>query len=369
MRIGPLALTPSIAVTDVGIDSNVFNEWDNPKSDFTTTIRTQADAWLRLGRTRLSGRGTLWYQYFGQYASERALNTDDMLRFDLPLTRFTPWVSGSYLDVRDRPGYEIDARARRNERAPSAGIDFHLSRKTIIGVSAKQTTIRYASDEVYLGTQLSTAFNRDVTTIGGSVRYRLTPLTTIVFQAENETQRFQYSKVRDANGLRLLPGVEFNPFALVSGRAYVGYRRLDFVSPVMPDFTGLVASIDLSYTLLGATRFAVGASRDVQYSFEARVPYYVLTGGVASISQHLFGNWDVTARAGTQRLAYQSLGSTLPPGSNWTDTVNQFGGGIGYRLGRDLRVGLNVDQYRRRSVFYQREYKSLRIGTSVTYGF
>jgi hypothetical protein len=34
-----------------------------------------------------------------------------------------------------------------------------------------------------------------------------------------------------------------------------------------------------------------------------------------------------------------------------------------------MRLGVNVDSYRRRSQVYQREHKGLRAGASVTYGF
>ena len=51
------------------------------------------------------------------------------------------------------------------------------------------------------------------------------------------------------------------------------------------------------------------------------------------------------------------------------DTVVFYGGGVGYRLGPGLRLGLNVDYYTRRSEFDFNQYQGLRIGSSVTYGF
>ena len=52
-QVGPLGLTPSIALTNFGVDSNVFNESEHSKSDFTFTVSPQLDAWLRAGRWRL----------------------------------------------------------------------------------------------------------------------------------------------------------------------------------------------------------------------------------------------------------------------------------------------------------------------------
>jgi hypothetical protein len=49
--------------------------------------------------------------------------------------------------------------------------------------------------------------------------------------------------------------------------------------------------------------------------------------------------------------------------------VNSYGGGIGYRLGNDVRVGFNVDWQHRSSPVVNREYHGLKFGTSVTYEF
>jgi hypothetical protein len=43
--------------------------------------------------------------------------------------------------------------------------------------------------------------------------------------------------------------------------------------------------------------------------------------------------------------------------------------GVGYRLGSDTRVGVQADYHGRTSPLAPREYKGLRTGASVTYGF
>ena len=50
------------------------------------------------------------------------------------------------------------------------------------------------------------------------------------------------------------------------------------------------------------------------------------------------------------------------------DKVRSYGAGIGYRLGRDLRIGFNVDQQRRESLIDERRYESLRYGMAVSFG-
>jgi hypothetical protein len=377
LRFGPVALSPSLAVTNVGWDSNVFNDWANPKDDFTGTLTPQSDMWLRLGPMQVAAHGSVGYAYFAHYVEERSWNTDDSVRLEAPGAHIRPYFGYGYLNIRERPGYEIDQRVRRTENTMFAGLDLPLTRKTTLGGAFKRTKTDYPEHETYNEVSMRFRFNRwtDVYTV--SARYALTPLTTVLLDTEYVREKFEFDIFRNSAGFRLLPGVEFKPLALISGSARVGYRQLNFESPTVPDYTGLVASVNLGYTLLGATRFAVQVDRDVQFSYEQFRPYYVLTGITATVTHRLTNIWDLQARAGNQQLAYRSavLVSAGPgidpfaPITDRTDNVIFYGGGVGYRLGADTRLGFNVDYYSRRSDVIINQYEGLRIGSSVTYGF
>src|ERR1051325_12203751 len=67
VRLGPLMMNPSIALANLGVDDNVFNEETNPKRDFTFTLTPQTDLWLPLARTWLKGginENLVWYQKY-----------------------------------------------------------------------------------------------------------------------------------------------------------------------------------------------------------------------------------------------------------------------------------------------------------------
>jgi hypothetical protein len=377
-RFGAVAFSPGVSVTNLGWDSNVFNEWDNPKDDFTGTLTPQTDLWLRFGPARLVAHGAIGYTYFAHYVEERAWHTDDSVRVEVPLIHFRPYMGYSYLNVRERPGYEIDQRVRRIENRMFAGADFPLTRKTTIGAAFKRTKTDYPESETFNEIRLRFLLNRwtDVYTVSG--RYALTPLTTILLDTEYVREKFEFDAVRNSAGFRLLPGVEFKPLALISGSARVGYRRMNFDSPTVPDYGGVVATVNLGYTLLGATRFGVQVDRDIQFSYEQREPYYILTGVTATITRRLTNAWDLQARAARQSLAYHQavlIGSdgqgpdVSGGGAARTDYVVFYGGGVGYRIGTDVRLGFNVDYYTRRSAFEVNQYKGLRVGSAVTYGF
>jgi hypothetical protein len=378
VHIGPFAVTPTLSITGVGVDTNVFNAWENPKSDFTATITPAADAWLRLGPARLNLELSGSYLYFAQYSDQRALGTTDSARVELPLLHLRPWVEGWFLSVRDRPGYEIDVRVRRTETAVSGGSDFQASTRTTLGVSLTQTRVNYNTDASFLGYSLRDALNRTTTIESALFRYALTPLTTFVTAVDVVQERFDFSPIRDSDGFRVVPGVEFAATALINGSAHVGFRRLTMKTAGMPDYTGPVAAVDLGYTLLGITRFAVQVQRDVEYSYDPTQPYYLLTGVTGSVSQAVGGPWSVEARAGIQRLAYQTVGQSALAALGLTDlqglagrvdVVRSYGVGVGYKLGPSTRLGVNADYYTRRSELFLQQYRGLRVGTSVTYGF
>ena len=368
-RFGPLAVSPTVQLRNLGVDTNVFNSVDDPKKDFTTTVAGGADWWLRLGRARLLGTDVVEGVYFATYASERSINYFHRLTFEYPLNRIRPYAGGSYVNTKDRPGYEIDARARHTEWGTRAGVAIRATGKTTFDISASQIDYTFDGDATFEGTYLAEILNRRAQALTGQVRYRLTPLTTLTLSASTERERFDDTPERDSNGFRLLPGIELAKLALITGTAQVGYRQLNMLSPAIPDYSGAVAAVSLGYLLAGSTRFTVGVDRDIQYSFEIDQPYYVLTGVSGSITRVVGLGWDVVVRGANQRLAYRETADVPESVAGRVDRVVSWGGGIGYRLSQGSRVGLNVDYFNRRSPIYNRDYEGLRAGLAVTYDF
>ena len=147
----------------------------------------------------------------------------------------------------------------------------------------------------------------------------------------------------------------------------------------MRPYRGPTARVDMSIAPFGATRIGVQVGRDIEYSFEKAQPYYVESGGGLWIRQGISGPFDFVARIGAQTLSYRGRIGIINQASETdtiqfnqldrTDTVQWFGGGLGYRVGRDMRIGINVDKQQRNSDVARRTYGGLRFGTSVTYGY
>ena len=69
IHFGPLAMTPTLSLTNLGVDTNVFNQpaSEGPKKDFTMTVEPKTDLWLRFGRTWLTGNLTEDLVYYQKY--------------------------------------------------------------------------------------------------------------------------------------------------------------------------------------------------------------------------------------------------------------------------------------------------------------
>ena len=157
----------------------------------------------------------------------------------------------------------------------------------------------------------------------------------------------------------------------MSGRAEVGFRSLEFRSPGVPDFTGPVARVDLSYVLLGSTRFTLAARRDLEYSYIAR--NYVVMDGTLYVTHRLRESWEIAGSVNRGRLSYSR--ETLPSGITPLlpdETVTSVSAGASYITGR-MRIGLEFDRRWRTNdlpVGYPyRSYRRTRIGPTFTYVF
>lgn len=369
MRLGPLALKSTLALNNLGIDTNVFNEADadRPQSDFTMTFTPTTNLWLRMGRTWISGTIDVDWVYYNKFASERSANTNFGVGVSRAFNRLALKGGASRLATRDRPGYEIDARSRRLETSLDGEVEMRARAKTHVGVRAWRRKIAFDQAAVFLGTPLARELDRTSSGSALVVRHDLTPLTSLSFEAGRDHERFAFSSLRDSNSTRVAGTVKFQPLALISGDASVGYRRFTPLLGDVPPYRGAIAAVNLSYRLLGTTRLGVQTTRDVQYSFDFNQPYYLETSVGGSVQQQVYGPFDVLAGIGVRRLGYRDRAGAVVQEFNRTDRVRTFSVGAGYRLGLDKRIGFTIDHQTRTSGVDRRQYSGLRIGMSLTY--
>jgi hypothetical protein len=374
IRLGPLSLNPTIGLTNVGVDTNVYYEDEplTPERDVTMTVTGQSDYFMRMGRTWVVGNvreDLVWYK---EFESERSINGVYDLTWLAPLNRLGFMVAGNAVNARERPGFEIDARSDRQERSGRGGVELRAFSKTYVGVRAERRTIEFDQGEEFLGRSLERELNRTITSTSFVVSHRLTPLTSVSLDVAEAHDRFQFSPNRDSDSRAISGGISFSRAALINGFAQFGYRRFTPLDQDVPGYEGATASVNLSHVARGSTRLGLQLLRDVQYSFEIQQPYYLQTGFTATVAQQIFGPVDVEMRATRYSLAYRERGATdLTTRLERVDRVDRitaYGGGVGYRIGNDLRIGFNIDRQQRKSDVPLRPYEGLRYGFAVTYG-
>ncbi len=124
-------------ILDAGVDDNVFNDGSAPQRDYTLTVSTKVLAVVRLGSNELlfqTGNDYVWFQ---EFSSERSSNAQYAMRFNLSASRFKPFIGAEHIRTRARRSPEIDARARRIDRAMLGGLAFDLSPRTSLTASVR----------------------------------------------------------------------------------------------------------------------------------------------------------------------------------------------------------------------------------------
>jgi hypothetical protein len=364
-------MNPTVSLTNLGIDQNVFNDPADkaPKRDLTLTVTPSTELWLRMGPSWLSGsvkEDVVWYQ---KYASERSASNRYNLGWRVPLSRLTLTTNVAYAKAKERPGYEIDARVQRRDLEYRGSAEIRTFSKTQIGINASRSTREFAQDSTFRGVDLRQQLSYVSTATGLSLRHQLTPLTTLAMDVSRSQDRFRFSSDRDSDSMSVTGSVAFSPFAAITGGASFGYRDFKPLGPSVPEYKGTTGAADLTYTLLGATRFTLRGVRGVNYSYERDQPYYLETGVDGSIAQQIFGPFDIVGRAGAHALAYRDRAGTSVSVSDAVDHIRLYGGGVGFHMGKELRLGFNVDKVRRDSELADRRYDNFKFGTAVTYGF
>ena len=370
VRIGPVMMNPAISLTNIGVDNNVFNEPNQalPKKDFTFTLSPNTDIWLRVGRTWVTGtlrEDIVWYQ---KYASERSGNYTYGVGWKVPSTVAPFSVNANRASTRERPGFEIDARAQHYVTTYGATGELRVLSGTYVGVTASHEKTDFNQTAVFLGTNLQDALNRTTTTAGITVRRSLTPLTDVTFSATRSNDNFELEPLRNSTSTKFFGSVKFDPAALLKGTASFGYTHFTPIDPNLPAFTGTTGDLDLSYTFAGITKLAANATRAVNYSYDITQPYYILTGFTIGAAQQIFGPIDIVGTISVQRMAYQDRAGVVVEVVNRIDYVHTYGGGLGFHMGKDLRIGFNVTNSVRTSQVVAREFEGLHYGVALTYG-
>jgi len=370
LQFGPLALQPRIAISNLGIDTNVLNSPDRPTRDFTVTFLPGVNSRLRIGRTQLKGVTTVELIHFQKTKGQRSAAFSQEGRFEAPLGRLTAFVGGGQRTSHQRPNIEIDDRLEQRLESITMGGELLMGARTRLTVTNGRYRMRYGQDSAF-ETSIATALDRRSSVTTTALSVELTPLTTFVSRVEFGQDRFVNSALRDTDSTSLMGGFRFKPFALISGSAEVGFRSFRSVSGRLPDFEGIVANVEAGYLWRDTTRIGIDAGRNVDYSISDVEPYFVTTNAVLTVTQALGHRWDTVGRLGRNVAAYRDRLDTglLNALVSRRDRQVQYSAGLGFRANPFTRIGVDVAYARRLSTVAAQRFDGFRFGGSLTYAY
>ena len=366
IRLGVFSIDPRLRLTNIGIDTNVFNKAENPERDTTATVATGTDVWLRTGRGMFTLSGDSEYVYFQKFASERSLSSRAGVGYEFKFNRLRLFTFAATRDLKQRPNDEISDRVRQYGNELGGGLDARMLSKGLLRLELRRQRTGFNDNAVYEGFSLKEQLNRTAEVAEVSWRQQLTALTTFVTRASHEREESEFQPVRNAESYRINTGFELAEFALIRGTVNVGYHELRADRPdVLPEYSGLTANINVAYTAPSRTRLQAGVERELRQSYQAMSPHYVQFAWTGTITQRVFGRWDVQLTGGRARQDYSP--TQLAIGRR--EQVDRVGGGIGYAMANQLRAGFDIVSFNRTSGLPGRDYAGAVGGFSFTYGY
>ena len=384
-HFGPLALTPTISISNLGQDANVFNEAVNPKRDFTAIVQPQLDAWMRAGKTAVTLSSRIDASYFKTYRDQSTVGTFSSARWELPSSRVNLTLGGSYIDARERPTPEIDTRVRRFEDGFGAAIDLRVSELMRVRTTADRVRVAFDDGASFDGVLLGPRLDRRSERYSLSLQRSLTPLTTVSTTLSAQYDYFSNDTNTDTANRQATVGMSFKPLAVLSGSFDVGVLDFAAVDRSQPGLRVPAVAADLAYTLFARTRFSVRADRIINYSIADSAGYYLQTSVMGTVGHHLNDSVSLSFSAGRQLLDYQLtvLGKNAASETNsesggsfqraipLDSTIAVYDGAIAFHPPGRVRWGLHVSYMSRRSVIAPGGFTSidnLKSFLSVTYG-
>jgi hypothetical protein len=364
---GPVTFYPTIALRDAGVDSNVFNDPTGPRGDFTYSVTPRLFVVAPIANTRFIGRGLGTLTYYRTYKDQQSLSGLFDGRYEVVSPGFRPFASIGFADRRERRGFEIDARVRQRQTLASIGLDVDVTAITALTAWASRTRTSWDENARYLSVDLADQLDYSATSFAVGARVRVTPLTTVVFAAEVQQDRFDRSPLRDADSFRIGPSVDFDSSAAITGHLKADYRSFRPRNPAIASYQGLTAFADLRYVFRDRIELTIDANRDVDYSYDPNGPYFLEVGGRFTLTQRIVGPFGVVAIGERRDIQHQRLGA--PSFTGRREITRGVGAGLVIQKSKQLRFELVYERMSRTSSEAGwRAYERQRVFASAIYG-
>jgi len=358
VHLGPVAMTPGI-VCSAGYDTNPYGD-PVPVETYEFYATPQVEGWIGRAANRASFWGAVELIAFTDLVGARNWQAGGEYR--RVGSRIRPFVRYNAKHTNANPtGYEVGRKSMRIEGDFFGGVLVTPGARFTLGGSFRSTVTRWDADAIYQGSDLRQSLNRRSNAVRGSVGFPVTPLTSLEFGAEATTDRFVYSPERDGNGARVDVGIALASPAVIRGSAVLGYRHFHSLTSSAGDFDGFVGHATLGYAR-GSGGYLGGVFvRDMDFSYDESLSYYVSTSFEVTAMQTLSTRWRLQGFATVAWLDYRA--STNAQGND--QRAAGVGGAVGYNLRPRTVIGASIDWT---NVVGSRAWNGLRTVAFLTYG-
>ncbi len=367
VRWGPVRARPSLALTNVGYDDNVYQRTDaSAVGDYTATASGRTDLLVLFGRRAfLTANGRLDYTAYARETSQNYWNRYGSGRLTVPFRRLGLYGDFAMNRYKERPSDRVDARTDVREDRIGGGLILDLGWRTDAEIGTVRASWAYEDPDV---PSIGRSLDRTETGERALLRYRALGRTRLLLEAESLDIVFDSAEVgRNARLRRLLPGLDFGEGGRLSGTIQVGPGRLEPESPEAPDFSGTVGEAKLAYRLGSGTTLIAGGARDVRFAaYERDVYYLVRSYDLKAV--HYFGRaWGVELGGARSRLDF-------PVTPDRVDRGGRLEAGVRLRmmensLGRRVEYVLKVTHWRLESTQEYRDQSRTVLGFGAVVGY
>ena len=274
-RLGPVYLSPEIAIRDATYDNNIYGTSENPTGDFRTTVLAGVGLILPVGKNLfLQASAFPEYTWYAQLAERRFFGGNYGGSVRLFANRLTLEASGDYSKTDVLFSSEVQTRAIQELDTFRLGAELRVLPRLFVYGEGQLQQFRYSGPGAeQIGLSVSTT---DRTTQGvlGEVRYRWNENVRLAAGYEETRAEFVSLPQQYDNVTRTVVGTVYYDreklFVKVSG----GYSEEKPIhgSTILP-FSGMTGSGSVSYTVLRPLDLQAFAGRNLNYGVSS--PYYV----------------------------------------------------------------------------------------------
>ncbi len=390
VRWGFLRVRPTIHLTNLGYDDNIFYRTGNQakEGDYTATVSPKVEGVVLFGsRAFFTFDEQLDYVAFLRHGGESYFNQRGSGRVTFPFRSMGVFVEGAYNRFKDRPTSELDVRPARRELRGGGGLIFRLGSRTDLEIGRTHSRWNYRDPDYSACLRPNPPGCDLVVTIGQlldrvergerlKARYRFAGESRLLLETALLDVRFDDPEVgrspdigRDSEQRRWLAGLEVGTKSRLSGAVKAGRARFDVNTPGRPDFSGWVGEGQLAYRMGTGTTVRAGGKRDLGYAVWEANQYYQHTTWEARVIHYFNRLLGAEAGGSAGRLTFPGAATTARK-----DRIGLTDLGVRFRFrerpdGRRIEYRFTVTRFRRDSTRPELDQSRTLLGFGAIFGY